>query len=174
MPKLPIEMSLLKDASRRSFMVTSVKAGAGLVLAFELPLHAQTLAQKNELPEINAWVVIQPDDRVIIRIARTEMGQGTLTGLAQLVADELDCDWSRVETERVSPQANLARNNVWGQMLTVGSFGLRFSQDYVRRGGAAARLNLLQAASQLWNTPISQLNKVLNINIWLPIVRCFL
>ena len=157
MPKLPIEMSPLKNSSRRSFMVTTAKAGAGLVLAFELPLHAQTLSQKNELPEINAWVVVQPDDRVIIRIARTEMGQGTLTGLAQLVADELDCDWSRVTTERVSPQANLARNNVWGQMLTVGSFGIRFSQDLVRKGGASAKVMLMQAAANQWQVPVSEL-----------------
>ena len=138
-------------------MVTTAKAGAGLVLAFELPLHAQTLSQKNELPEINAWVVVQPDDRVIIRIARTEMGQGTLTGLAQLVADELDCDWSRVTTELVSPQANLARNNVWGQMLTVGSFGIRFSQDLVRKGGASAKVMLMQAAANQWQVPVSEL-----------------
>ena len=157
MPKLPIEMSPLKNSSRRSFMVTTAKAGAGLVLAFELPLHAQTLSQKNELPEINAWVVVQPDDRVIIRIARTEMGQGTLTGLAQLVADELDCDWSRVTTELVSPQANLARNNVWGQMLTVGSFGIRFSQDLVRKGGASAKVMLMQAAANQWQVPVSEL-----------------
>jgi isoquinoline 1-oxidoreductase beta subunit len=80
-------------------------------------------------PEINAWVVVKPDDTVVIRIARTEMGQGTLTGLAQLVAEELDCDWNKVTTELVAPQDNLARQNVWGQMLTVGSFGIRFSQE---------------------------------------------
>ena len=157
MSKLNFEKSHLVDPSRRSFVVNSVATGAGLVLGFSLPLKAQSLVPKNQLPEINAWVVIQPDDQVIIRIARAEMGQGTLTGLAQLVADELDCDWSRVTTERVSPQANLARNNVWGQMLTVGSFGIRFSQDLVRRGGASAKMMLMQAAANQWQVPLAEL-----------------
>lgn len=157
MSKLNFEKSHLVDPSRRSFVVNSVATGAGLVLGFSLPLKAQSLVQKNQLPEINAWVVIQPDDQVIIRIARAEMGQGTLTGLAQLVADELDCDWSHVTTERVSPQANLARNNVWGQMLTVGSFGIRFSQDLVRRGGASAKMMLMQAAANRWQVPLAEL-----------------
>ena len=68
-------------------------------------------------PEVNAWVVIQPDDTVVIRIARSEMGQGTLTGLAQLVAEELECDWSKVTTEYPTPGQNLARNRVWGRLL---------------------------------------------------------
>ena len=157
MSKLNFKKSHLVDPSRRSFVVNSVATGAGLVLGFSLPLKAQSLVPKNQLPEINAWVVIQPDDQVIIRIARAEMGQGTLTGLAQLVADELDCDWSRVTTERVSPQANLARNNVWGQMLTVGSFGIRFSQDLVRRGGASAKMMLMQAAANQWQVPLAEL-----------------
>ena len=71
-------------------------------------------------PEINAWVVVKPDDTVVIRIARVEMGQGTLTGLAQLVAEELDCDWSKVTTEYPTPGQNVARNRVWGNFQTGG------------------------------------------------------
>jgi isoquinoline 1-oxidoreductase beta subunit len=100
------------------------------------PLHAPA---QGTAPEINAWVVVQPDERVIIRIARSEMGQGTLTGLAQLVAEELDCDWAQVTTEYPTPGQNLARNRVWGNFSTGGSRGIRESQDYVRKGGAAAR-----------------------------------
>jgi CO/xanthine dehydrogenase Mo-binding subunit len=75
----------------------------------------------------------------VIRIARSEMGQGSLTGLAQLVAEELECDWARVTTEYPTPGANLARNRVWGNFSTGGSRGIRESQDYVRKGGATAR-----------------------------------
>ena len=140
-------------ASRRSFLVGSSAMGAGLALGFTIPMSARAVDQAssagraNPAPaqELGAWVLVQPDDRVVVRIARTEMGQGTLTGLAQLVADEMDADWSKVSTELVSPQANWARKNAWGQMLTVGSFGIRFSQDYVRRGGAVARLSLPRA-----------------------------
>jgi CO/xanthine dehydrogenase Mo-binding subunit len=80
-------MNIGPSLNRRDF----IGAAAGsLVVGF--PLHAMA---QGTAPEINAWVVVQPDERVIIRIARSEMGQGTLTGLAQLVAEELDCDWAR-------------------------------------------------------------------------------
>ena len=77
------------------------------------------------MQEINAWVVIHPDDKVVIRIARSEMGQGTLTGLAQLVAEELECDWTKVTTEYPTPGENVARNRVWKNFSTGGSRGIR-------------------------------------------------
>ncbi len=127
--------------SRRTFMVGSAAAGSGLALGFNLP-DAATLARAQAVPdggaEVNAWVVIKPDDTCVIRIARSEMGQGTRTGLAQLVAEELGCDWKKVTTELITPGQNLARKRVWGEMGTGGSRGIRTSQDYVRRGGAAA------------------------------------
>src|SRR6188508_2897631 len=100
---------------------------------------------------------IKPDDTCVIRIARSEMGQGTLTGLAQLVAEELECDWNKVTTEGITPSRNLASKRAWGEMGTGGSRGIRISQDYVRKGGAAARIMLLQAAADRWNVPVSEL-----------------
>jgi isoquinoline 1-oxidoreductase beta subunit len=107
-------------------------------------------------PEINAWVVIKPDDTVVVRIARSEMGQGTLTGLAQMVAEELECDWSKVTTEYPTPGESVARKNPWGDFGTGGSRGIRTSQDYVRKGGAAARMMLIQAAANEWKVPASE------------------
>ena len=107
-------------------------------------------------PEVNAWVVIRPDDTVVVRIARSEMGQGSLTGLAQLVAEELECDWSKVTTEFPTPGQNLARKRVWGDMSTGGSRGIRTSHEYVRKGGAAAREMLIQAAANEWKVPASE------------------
>jgi len=92
----------------------------------------------------------------VIRIARTEMGQGTMTGLAQLVAEELDCDWSKVSTEYPTPGQNLARNRVWGNFGTAGSRGIRESNEYVRKGGATARLMLIQAAANEWKVSASE------------------
>src|SRR5205085_6172154 len=86
-----------------------------------------------------------------------EMGQGTHTGLAQLVAEELECDWRKVSVEAITPGQNLARKRVWGEMGTGGSRGIRVSQDYVRRGGAAARIMLLQAAADQWKVPVAEL-----------------
>jgi isoquinoline 1-oxidoreductase beta subunit len=95
-------------------------------------------------------VVVRPDDTCVIRIVRAEMGQGTHTGLAQLVAEELECDWAKVKLELMTAGQNLARKRVWGDMSTGGSRGIRMSQDYVRRGGAVARVMLLQAAADQW------------------------
>ncbi len=130
--------------SRREFLGSAAAAGA-FVFGFATDAAAQGVA-----PEINAWVVVHPDERVVIRIARSEMGQGTLTGLAQLVAEELGCDWTRVSTEYPTPGQNLARQRVWGNFSTGGSRGIRESHDYVRKGGATARAMLVQAAAQGW------------------------
>src|SRR5262249_54563810 len=106
--------------------------------------------------ELGVWVVIKPSDEVVIRIARSEMGQGTLTGLAQLVAEELQCDWSKVSTEYPTPGQNVARNRAWGDFSTGGSRGIRGSQEYVRKGGAAARMMLIEAAAKEWNVPAGE------------------
>jgi isoquinoline 1-oxidoreductase beta subunit len=149
--------------SRRHFLRSGAAAG-GLMVSFSIPLTGSVLAADTPAgspasamaDEINAWVVVKPDDSVVIRIARSEMGQGSLTGLAQLVAEELDCDWSKVSTEYPTPGANLARQRVWGNFSTGGSRGIRESQDYVRKGGAAARLLLVQAAANEWKVPASE------------------
>jgi isoquinoline 1-oxidoreductase beta subunit len=149
----------LQNPARRRFMVSSTAAGGGLVLGMYLPFGAMpAVAQDATAQEVNLWVVVKPDDTCVIRIARAEMGQGTLTGLAQLVAEELECDWGKVATEQITPAQNLARKRAWGDMSTSGSRGIRQSQDYVRRGGAAARILLMQAAASEWGVPVGELN----------------
>ena len=144
------------NASRRRFMGTSAAALGGLMVGFHIPLAQAAGAPAAAAPEINAWVVVRPDDSVVIRIARSEMGQGSLTGLAQLVAEELDCDWAKVTTEYPTPGQNLARNRAWGNFSTGGSRGIRESHDYVRKGGAAARMMLVQAAANEWKVPVAE------------------
>ena len=143
--------------SRRSFIVTSAAAGGGLALGFHLPLGTASAQSVNDGTEVNAWVLVKPDDTCVIRVARSEMGQGTITGLVQLVAEELECDWKKVKAEQVTPGQNLARKRVWGEMSTGGSRGIRTSQEYVRQGGAAARMMLLQAAADEWKVPVGEL-----------------
>jgi isoquinoline 1-oxidoreductase beta subunit len=143
--------------NRRAFVIGTAAVGGGLALGLDIPFGGPALARAADgSPEVNAWVVIQPDDTVVIRIARSEMGQGTLTGLAQLVAEELECDWSKVTTEFPSPGQNVARKRVWGDFSTGGSRGIRTSQDYVRKGGAAARMMLIEAAANEWKLPASE------------------
>jgi isoquinoline 1-oxidoreductase beta subunit len=144
--------------SRRKFIVGSAAvAGGGLALGLNVPFGVGTVQAQGAATEVNIWVAIKPDDTCVVRIARSEMGQGTLTGIAQLVAEELECDWSKVATEGITPGRNLASKRAWGEMGTGGSRGIRTSQDYVRRGGAAARLMLLQAAAEQWNVPVGEL-----------------
>ncbi|HXB77656.1 MAG TPA: molybdopterin cofactor-binding domain-containing protein [Bradyrhizobium sp.] len=145
--------------SRRSFIVGSAAiAGGGLALGLNVPFAEEAGAQRVQAAtEVNLWVAIKPDDTCVIRIARSEMGQGTITGLAQLVAEELECDWSKVTTEGITPGRNLASKRAWGEMGTGGSRGIRTSHDYVRRGGAMARLMLLQAAAEQMGVPVGEL-----------------
>ncbi|MGY8661242.1 molybdopterin cofactor-binding domain-containing protein [Bradyrhizobium sp. UFLA05-109] len=143
--------------NRRAFVIGTAAVGAGLALGLDIPFGGPAVVRAADgSPEVNAWVVVRPDDTVVIRIARSEMGQGTLTGLAQLVAEELECDWSKVTTEFPSPGQNVARKRVWGEYSTGGSRGIRTSHDYVRKGGATARMMLIQAAANEWKVPASE------------------
>ncbi len=149
-------MNYAPKLDRRSFVIGAAAAGGGLALGLSLPFGPDIVRAADGSPEVNAWVVIRPDDTVVIRIARSEMGQGSLTGLAQLVAEELECDWSKVTTEYPTPGQSLARKRVYGDMSTGGSRGIRTSQQYVREAGAAARTVLIQAAANEWKVPASE------------------
>src|SRR6266540_4694907 len=141
--------------SRRRFLKQSAAIGGGLTVGFYVP---EALAQKADAAgaEINAWVVIRPDDTVIIRYARAEMGQGSMTSAPMLVAEELECDWKKLRIEYASANANVRRKRAWGDMASVGSRTIRNSQEYLRRGGAAAREMLIAAAAQQWGVPASE------------------
>jgi isoquinoline 1-oxidoreductase beta subunit len=149
-------MNYVPRIDRRTFVVGVSALSGGLALGMDIPLGPQIAGAQDRSPEVTAWVVIHPDDAVVIRIAKSEMGQGTLTGLAQLVAEELECDWSKVSYEYPTPGQNLARNRVWGSMFTAGSRGLRDSHEFVRKGGATARDMLIRAAAAEWNVPASE------------------
>jgi len=149
-------MTQAVSPSRRGFIVGGAALGAGFALGLDIAGGPKGALAADGAPEVNAWVVVRPDDTVVIRIARSEMGQGSLTGLAQLVAEELECDWSKVTTEYPTPGQSHARKRVWGDFSTGGSRGIRGSQDYVRKGGATAREMLLRAAADEWKVSASE------------------
>ena len=149
-------MTFMPKVTRRSFIIGTAAAGSGLALGLQLPFGPKVVRAADGSPEVGAWVVIRPDDTVVIRVARSEMGQGTITGLAQLVAEELECDWAKVTTEYPTPGQNLARKRVWGSYSTGGSRGIRESNEYVRKGGATARVMLIQAAANQWGVPAAE------------------
>jgi isoquinoline 1-oxidoreductase beta subunit len=141
--------------SRRAFLLTGAAAGAGLVLGVT-PSGTIAAASEERAPEITPWLVIRPDDTVVLRLAYTELGQGALTGLAQLLAEELECDFRRIAYEYVSPGANIARNRIWGELITGGSASILESHEPLRKAGAAARTMLVEAAADAWNVPVAE------------------
>lgn len=158
-------MNYQPKMNRRSFVVGS--AAGGLALSFGMPFGskdalAQAAAAQAQFPEtltpneLGIWVAVKPDDTVAIRVVRSEMGQGSQTGLAQLIAEELDCDWSKVTIEYPTPADNVRRKRAWGNFNSSGSRAIRESHQYVREGGAAARLMLIQAAAHEWKVPASE------------------
>jgi isoquinoline 1-oxidoreductase beta subunit len=149
-------MSAGGELDRRSFLVGAAAAGGGLALGFTIPSGTTPLQAAAAPAEINCWVVIAPDDTVTIRTARAEMGQGVMTALAMLVAEELECDWAKVGTAFVAPADNLRRGRAWGDMSTGASQSVAQSQIYLRRAGAAAREMLIAAAALRWGVPTAE------------------
>src|SRR5271163_2557969 len=117
--------------TRRSFTFGISAVAGGLALGIEpgfLDTRSGAAFAQTQMPEVTVWVVIEHDDTVIIRVARSEMGQGGFTALPMLVAEELECDWSRVRAEYAAPSENLARGRPWGDMVTAASLSIRASQ----------------------------------------------
>ncbi|TAJ34648.1 MAG: xanthine dehydrogenase family protein molybdopterin-binding subunit [Reyranella sp.] len=151
-------MTIQTSLGRRGFLASTTAVAGGFSLGFHVPFLDDGAANAQAgVRELNAWVVIHPDDKVVVRIARSEMGQGTLTGLCQLVAEELECDWNKVTWEYPTPGQNVARNRVWRNFSTGGSRGIRESNQYVREGGAIAREMLIAAAATKLNVPAGEL-----------------
>jgi isoquinoline 1-oxidoreductase subunit beta len=158
-------MNFVPKINRRAFVIGSAAAG-GLALGIDLPFGPKSALaapgdraqfSENLSPnELGIWVAVKPDDTVAIRVVRAEMGQGSQTGLAQLIAEELDADWSKVAIEYPTPADNVKRKRAWGNYNSSGSRAIRESQQYVREGGAAARLMLIQAAADEWKVPASE------------------
>ena len=152
-------MSEIINPNRRQFFVQSGALAGGLMLGVCYPSSAHAA----DITEVTHWIVIEPDDTVIIRIARSEMGQGSFTGLPMLVAEELQCDWSKVKPEYADVNEHVRRNRIFGAMSTGGSRAIRDSQEYLRKAGAAAREMLTTAAANEWGVPASELTVAISV-----------
>ena len=143
---------------RRHFLKVSSSATAGLSLGFFVPERALAA----EVPQLNVWVEVEPNDTVVIRYARAEMGQGSMTSAPMIIAEELDADWKKVRVEYATAHDNLRSKRAYGDMASVGSRTIRNSQEYLRKAGATAREMLVAAAAQQWNVPASECKASLN------------
>ena len=151
------------SVTRRQFIVASASAAGGLMISVSFASSADAsgaLAQAwgadSASNEINAFLAIDPDGTILIRSPHQEMGQGAITALPMIVAEELECDWSKVKVEHASPARNLKEKDVYGSMTTVGSRGVRTSWQMLLQAGASARVRLIATAAQRWNVPESE------------------
>ncbi len=143
--------------NRRGFLKTSAATAGGLLVGFYLPESSKLKAQTASPPRLNAFVRIGSDDSVTLTIHRAELGQGSVTSLSMLLAEELECDWAKIRTEfaPVDPK----NYGVFGSPTLQGVFGsltIRSSYDPVRKAGATAREMLVTAAAQKWGVDRNQ------------------
>src|ERR671918_265216 len=158
-------MAIEHQINRRQFMVTTSVVGGAFVLGFVLPspqIKAATIAEKpwnsptTGGAEVNAWLIIGSDDSVTIRVAQSEMGEGVFTSMPMLVAEELECDWTKVRAEYASVNRSLRENRVYQRMATNGSGAVRRSHEYLQQAGASARARLIAAAARQWDVPVRE------------------
>ncbi len=144
--------AVLNGLNRRNFLKTGAAGAAGLVIGFYLPDRVEARSQQpsgGTPAKLNAWMIISPDNSVKIMIDKAEMGQGILTALCMIAAEELECDWKSIHTE-FAPAAKEYFNPAFGMQGTGGSSSVRSSWDPMRKAGASARDMLLQAAATQW------------------------
>src|SRR6202451_2646239 len=161
------------NLTRRHFILTATSAAGGLMIgigaapaiAEAATVVAQPWNEDNAYAanEIDAWIAIDPDDSILIRYQRSEMGQGSMTALPMMITEELHCDWSKVRIEYASPNRNLRENNVYGPMFSNGSRSVRASQKKMQQVGASARERLIAAAASRWNVPASECTAALSV-----------
>jgi isoquinoline 1-oxidoreductase subunit beta len=151
-------LSLKAGMDRRHFLKVTSGTTAGLSLGFFVPERASAA----NAPQLNVWVDIEPNDTIVIRYARAEMGQGSMTSAPMIIAEELDADWKKVRVEYATAHENLRTKRAYGDMASVGSRTIRNSQEYLRKAGATARHMLVAAAAQQWGVPAAECKAALS------------
>jgi len=145
------------NVSRRGFLKATGAASAGLAISFYVPLEARALPEKAKpLPQANAFLRIGKDDSVTVLLAHSEMGQGIWTGLAMLIAEELDADWSKVRSEH-APAAPVYGHPAMGMQMTGGSTSTWAEFERYRQVGAMAKDMLVRAAAAKWKVPAAKI-----------------
>src|ERR1700734_249964 len=151
--------------NRRDFILTAVSVAGGLIIGIGAAPRSARAAAISERPwndseyaphEIDAWIAIDPDDSVLIRYQRSEMGQGSMTALPMMITEELQCDWSKVRIEYASSNRSVRENRVYGNMYSHGSMSVRESQKNMQQVGASARERIIAAAAARWKVPASE------------------
>jgi isoquinoline 1-oxidoreductase subunit beta len=163
---------IASTVNRRDFILTAVSLAGGLMIgigaaprrADAAAISTQPWTDNDHAPhEIDAWIAIDPDDSVLIRYQRSEMGQGSMTALPMMITEELQCDWSKVRIEYASSNRSVREKRVYGNMYSHGSMSVRESQKMVQQVGASARERLIAAAALRWHVPASECAAALSV-----------
>src|SRR5580700_9125522 len=158
-------IGVTSTVNRRDFILTAVSVAGGLMIGIgaapgsvdAAAISMQPWNENEYAPhEIDAWIAIDPDDSILIRYQRSEMGQGSMTALPMMITEELQCDWSKVRIEYASANRNIRENKVYGDMFSHGSMSVRQSQKRMQQVGASARERLIAAAAARWNVATSE------------------
>src|SRR5580693_4766643 len=158
--------------SRRHFILTAASAAGGLMVgivaapdgARGATISSQPWNDNDYAPhELDAWIAIDPDDSILIRYQRSEMGQGSMTALPMIITEELQCDWSKVRIEYASSNRNVRESKIYGDMFSHGSMSVRQSQKKVQQVGASARERLIAAAAARWNVPAAECTAAVSV-----------
>src|SRR6185436_4783839 len=142
-----------KTLNRRTFLKVSAAGGAFLIGGYVPGLRESSTAEAAGLFEPNVWVQIGADDAVTIMLSQLEMGQGVMTSMPMLVAEELDVDFNKIKTKWAPADPKYGNPNFGGAQLTAGSNSVRGMWKLLREAGAGARAMLVAAAAQTWNVP---------------------
>ncbi|HJW81557.1 MAG TPA: molybdopterin cofactor-binding domain-containing protein [Acidiferrobacterales bacterium] len=145
------------DLERRQFLKLTTAAGGGLLIGFHLPGLAAArdgyrLGGQHFSP--NSWIHLAPDDTVTLMVATSELGQGSLTAIPMLLAEELEADWAKVKVALAPVNADF-NNPLSGRQSTGGSTAVRGYWEPLRRVGAGARELLIAAAAKTWGVAAS-------------------
>src|ERR1700733_12915208 len=155
---------------RREFLIATAAVGGGMALSVYLPdaraAEGVVGSRVNSRPwqppaeggvEVNPWIVIGPDDRVLIRVNQSELGQGVLTSNPMMICEELECDWSKVQSVYADPNRHIRQNNAYDHLHTEASSSVRLGRVLYQQAGASARERLKAAAAQEWGVPVVEI-----------------
>jgi isoquinoline 1-oxidoreductase beta subunit len=160
----------MTDMDRREFLVTTAVVGGGMALSLQFPqaeaATAATMGRVNAMPwlppqeggvEISPWIVISPDDRVLIRVNQSDLGQGVLTSNPMIICEELECDWSKVQSVYADPNRHVREHNAYDHLHTEASSSVRLGRVLYQQAGASARERLKAAAALEWKVPVAEI-----------------
>jgi isoquinoline 1-oxidoreductase beta subunit len=162
---------MTSQIDRRQFLIATAAVGGGMALSLyvrDATAAAPQIAGNSVNPrpwlppveggvEVNPWIIIAPDDRVLIRVNQSDLGQGVLTSNPMMICEELECDWSKVQSVYADPNRHMREHALYDHLHTEASSSVRLGRALYQQAGASARERLKAAAAAQWGVPVSEI-----------------